>query len=98
MRAPLPCDEAVRLNALHQYEILDTRPEQAFDELTHLAAQICRSPIALISLIDADRQWFKSKVGIDAEETPRDISFCAHAILQPDLIYCSRCFPRCPLR
>ncbi|MBW4651543.1 MAG: PAS domain S-box protein [Kaiparowitsia implicata GSE-PSE-MK54-09C] len=69
-------DETARLQALYQYQILDTATESAFDDLTQLAAQICDVPIALISLIDAERQWFKSKIGIDVSETPRDVAFC----------------------
>lgn len=75
-------NEAERLKALHQYKILDTKPEQAFDDLALIASQICGTPIALISMVDEDRQWFKSHIGIDVQETARSISFCAHAIKQ----------------
>lgn len=77
--------EKKRLNVLWQYEVLDTIPEALFDDLTELAANICESPIALISLVDEKRQWFKSKVGTTLNETSRDVSFCSHAIQQPDL-------------
>lgn len=72
--------EKKRLKVLWQYDVLDTVPEEVFDDLTELAGRICEAPIALISLVDEDRQWFKSKIGVTLNETSRDISFCAHAI------------------
>ncbi len=83
MKAPLPENETARLEVLRQFEVLDTDPEKSFDDLTRLAAYICNTPIGILTLIDADRQWFKARVGLTPAETSRDISFCAHAILQP---------------
>jgi diguanylate cyclase (GGDEF)-like protein len=82
LRAPLSSRESERLIALRHYEILDTPPEPEFDDITLLAAHILQTPIALITLVDADRQWFKSRVGYDRSETPFELSFCAHAILE----------------
>ena len=82
---PVPANEAERLRTLRSYKILDTKPEERFDELTRLAALICGVPISLISLIDADRQWFKSRFGLDVQETPRAQAFCTHAIMQPEM-------------
>jgi signal transduction histidine kinase len=73
------------MDALREYDVLDTPPEAAFDDLARLASQICGTPVAMVSLVDGDRQWFKAKVGTELTETPRDVAFCAHAILQPDL-------------
>ncbi len=81
----IPGSEKRRLNVLWQYEVLDTVPEAVFDELTELAARICEAPIALISLVDENRQWFKSRHGTTLHETRRDVSFCTHAIRQPGL-------------
>ena len=80
-----PANEEARIVALDKYAILDTDPEQSFDDLTLLASFACKTPIALISLVDEDRQWFKSRVGIKASETSRDIAFCSTAILQSDV-------------
>src|SRR6266481_5165310 len=80
-----PETEKKRLKVLWQYEVLDTVPEEVFDDLTELAARICEAPIAMITLVDESRQWFKSKVGVSISETSRDISFCGHAIGQTEL-------------
>src|SRR3954468_8740747 len=82
----MPGDETARLAALARYRVLDTEPERGFDDLTLLASQICGTPMALITLVDTDRQWFKSRVGISVTETSRSIAFCAHAIEQTDVL------------
>ncbi len=83
--APLPANEYDRLQALQRYDVLDTPPEKDFNDLTQVAAQICGTPMAAITFVDERRQWFKSRVGLLFSETPRHISFCAHAILEHDL-------------
>jgi len=87
--APLHPEEGSRLEALLKYEVLDTEDEAAIDELTQLASEICGTEISLVSFIDKDRQWFKSKVGLDVSETPRDIAFCSHAILESKVLQVS---------
>lgn len=84
--APLPADEMARLAVLRKYDVLDTPAEQAFDDAVKLASAICGTPIALVSLIDESRQWFKARVGLDVAETPRDEAFCAYAILEPQQV------------
>lgn len=83
--AKLAENEELRLEKLRELNILDTLEEQAYDDLTQLAAHICNTPIALVSLVDESRQWFKSHHGLDARETPRDYAFCGHAILNDEL-------------
>ncbi|MFZ4286101.1 GGDEF domain-containing protein [Variovorax sp. HJSM1_2] len=81
---PRPFNEAQRLSTLREYQILDTGDEAAFNDLASIAAAVCNTPVALVSLVDADRQWFKARIGVDVAQTPRDASFCARAILRPD--------------
>ena len=78
--APRPADELQRLQALERYDILDSLPETEYDDLVTLAASICGAPISLVSLVDSERQWFKARRGLDVSQTPRSVSFCAHAI------------------
>lgn len=85
MKALLCAREQERLEALRQYRILDTPPERAIDDLSALVAYVCDVPIAMVSRVDSERQWFKSKFGLEATETSQDVCFCAHAILQDDL-------------
>ncbi len=84
MKAPLPAAEQARLDALRRYDVLDTDAEQAYDDITQIASYIAQTPIALISLVDGERQWFKSRVGLPVSETSRDYAFCAHALLDAD--------------
>lgn len=86
MPAPLPSNETKRLDALRRYNILDTPAEQAFDDFALLASILCQTPIALMTLVDSDRQWFKARLGLDALETPRAHAFCSYTILGDDVM------------
>jgi CheY-like chemotaxis protein len=86
MKLPLPENEDSRLESLRSFRILETPCEQEFDDIVHLAAIICDTPIAVIAFIDEEKIWFKAKVGLDLDEVPRDDSFCAHAILQSEIL------------
>ena len=84
MIAAKPPNEEARLAALQSFHILDTPAEKAFDDLVRLASYICQTPVAMVSFVDRDRQWFKAKLGVAVQETARDLAFCAHAILTPE--------------
>lgn len=86
MPAPLPTNETKRLDALRRYQILDTPPEQAFDDFAVLASIVCQTPIALMTLVDSDRQWFKARFGLDTPETPREHAFCSYTILGDEVM------------
>ena len=86
MQAEAPPDELERLAALRRLLVLDTPPERQFDELADVARRVCRTPTALITFVDRDRQWFKARLGFDRPETPREIAFCAHTLLEGDLL------------
>jgi signal transduction histidine kinase len=86
MRAPEPDDERERLAALYDANVLDTEPEQDFDDIAVLASEICGTPMGLVSLVDSDRQWFKARIGVDVQQTSRDMAFCAHAVTGHELL------------
>src|ERR1700745_1694516 len=87
MGAPMmSASDGARVAALQKYAILDSEAERAFDDLTLLASYVCKTPIALISLVDEDRQWFKSKIGLSVRETPRQGAFCSLAVQHPDVM------------
>lgn len=85
--AAVPPNEDERLEALYQYKILDTEPEEMYDDIASLASAICDTPIALVSFTDRNRQWYKANIGFDAGETPRDIAFCPHALLSSEPVF-----------
>ena len=86
IKPPTPVDELMRLETLRNLKILDTESEERFDRVTRLARRVFGTPIALVSLVDNDRQWFKSRQGIEVSETSREISFCGHAILDDEVM------------
>jgi CheY-like chemotaxis protein len=86
VQLPLPQNESARVESLRSFQILGTPREQVFDDIAHLAALICDTPVAIIAFIDGQRVWFKAKIGLELDEIPRDSSFCAYAILQSDLL------------
>jgi GAF domain-containing protein len=86
LEAPLPPDEPQRLQALHALGLLDTPPDERFERIVRVARELLDMPMVLVSLVDAQRQWFKARCGLQLEETPRRVSFCAHAILTPDAL------------
>jgi GAF domain-containing protein len=86
VKSPLPENEGSRLESLHSFRILGTSCEQGFDDIAHLAALMCDVPFAAVAFVDEQRVWFKSKIGLEVDEIPRDDSFCAHAILQSDVL------------
>lgn len=87
LKPPIPPDEPQRMQTLREYNVLDTPPEAVYDDIAHVCAGVCDTPIALITLVDGTRNWFKARVGVDDEltESPRDISFCGHAILRKEI-------------
>lgn len=82
--APIPHNEDARLKSLQEHQLLDTLPEEVYDDITRLASELCGTPIALLTLVDENRLWFKSKQGVDIDELPREVAFSAHAIVNPD--------------
>ena len=86
IKPALPTNEAERVSSVRQYHLLDTLPESDYDNIARIASEICKVPMSLITILDAERQFFKSKIGLDGTQTPREHSFCGHAILNPEEI------------